>query len=46
VILHVLNGLWARIDEFGMILVWNLIRWLVINIGMRLICMIIFMLVG
>jgi len=38
VILHVLNGLWARIDGFGMILAWNINGWLVINVGMRLVC--------
>ena len=45
-ILHVLNGLWTRIDEFGMILVWNLIEWLVINMGMELVCMTTLCLVG
>jgi len=29
VILHVLDGLWARLDEFGMILVRNMKGWLV-----------------
>ena len=36
-----LNDLWAGIDEFVMIFVWNIMGWLVIHIGMRLICMII-----
>ena len=45
-ILHVLNGLWTEIDEFGMILAWNLIEWLVKNMGMELVCMITLCLVG
>ena len=44
--MHVLSGLWAGINEFGMIFVWNLIGWLVINIGMILVCMITLCLVG
>jgi len=28
----------AGIDEFGMILVWNMNGWLVINVGMELVC--------
>jgi len=39
VILHVFNVLWFGIDEFGMI-------WLIINIGMELVCMITLYLVG
>jgi len=46
VTLHVLNSLWAVIDEFGMIFVWNLIGWLVVNVGMELVCMINLCLVG
>ena len=45
-ILHVLSGLWARNDEFGIILVWNMIGWLVTNVGMELVCMITLCLVG
>jgi len=41
VILHVLNGLWVEIGEFGMILVWDMNGWLVIEAGMELVCMII-----
>ena len=44
--LHVLNGLWAGIDKSGMIFVWNLIGWLVINVGIELVCMITLCLVG
>jgi len=45
VILHVLNGLWAENDELGMILVRNMIGWLVMNVGMELVCMILLCLV-
>ena len=41
-ILYVLNGLWVGNDEFGMILVWNMNGWLVMNVGMELVCMIIY----
>jgi len=46
VILHVLNGCWAEIDEFGMIMVWNMNGWLIINVDMELVCMINLCLVG
>jgi len=36
-----MDGLWAGLDEFGMILVRNMNGWLVIYIDMRLVCMII-----
>jgi len=46
VILHVFNGLQVRIDEFGVILVWNMNGWLVIKVDMELVCMINLCLVG
>ena len=39
--MHVLSGLWIGNNEFGMTLVWNMNEWLVINVGMELVCMII-----
>mgnify|MGYP005946251877 CR=1 FL=1 len=36
--MHVLYDLWTRIDEFGMILVWNMNGWLVMNVDMELVC--------
>ena len=41
-ILHVLNGLSTGNNEFGMVFVWNMNGWLVMNVGMELICMIIY----
>jgi len=44
--MHVINGLWAGIDELGMnmYMKYDLRGWL--YIGMRLVCMIILCLVG
>jgi len=44
--MHVLSGFWAGNNEFGMILVCIMNEGLVINVGMRLVCMIITYLVG
>jgi len=38
--MHALSGLWTGNNQFGMILVWNMNQWLVINVGMGLVCMI------
>jgi len=35
--MHVLSGLWTGNNKFGMILVWNMNEWLVINVDMELV---------